>query len=439
MDYLSDGISESLINSLSQLPGVKVIARSSAFKYKDTEVDLKDVAKALGVEAILTGRVTQRGDNLLISVELVNASDKTQMWGEQYNRKPTDLLQVQAEISREIADRLRLRLSEVQQRQLARPTSVNPLAYEMLLKGRFYWNKGGNEDRTKAIEYHQQAIAIDPDYALAHAELANAYSILGHDGVIDPQEGVRKAKEEAVKALAIDGDLAEGHKALAFNEQLAWNWDEAEREYKRAIELNPNDADAHAYYSTFLSLLGRREQATGEAKRAKELDPISIRINISVFVTLFNCRQYDQALDILKQMRELDPNHPLTPLYLGYTYAAMGRYPEAIAVFRGGMSADETDASGRISLACAYARAGQREEAQKILRELLKSKQYVSPAELAILYAGLSEKDQAFLSLERAYEAHDVQLQYLNADPHFDSLRSDPRFADLIRRMRLPQ
>ena len=439
MDYLSDGISESLINSLSQLPGVTVIARSSAFKYKDTEVDLKDVAKALGVEAILTGRITQRGDNLLISVELVNASDKTQMWGEQYNRKPTDLLQVQAEISREIAYRLRLRLSEVQQRQLAKPTSVNPAAYEMLLKGRFYWNKGGNEDRKKAIEYHQQAIAIDPNYALAYAELANAYSILGNDGVIDPQEGVHKAEEAAVKALELDGDLAEAHKALAYNKQLAWDWAEAEREYKRAIELNPNYADAHAYYSTFLSLLGRREQAIGEAKRAKELDPISVRINISVFVTLFNCRQYDQALDILKQMRELDPNHPLTHLYSGYTYAAMGRYPEAIAAYKEGMSPGETDASGRISLGYAYAKAGQREEAQTILRELQKSKQYVSPAELAILYAGLSEKDQAFLSLERAYEVHDVQLQYLNADSHFDSLRSDPRFADLIRRMRLPQ
>jgi serine/threonine protein kinase/Tfp pilus assembly protein PilF len=437
MDYLSDGISESLINSLSQLPGVKVIARSSAFKYKGTEVDLKEVAQALGVDAILTGRVTQRGDNLSISVELVNASDKTQMWGHQYNRKPTDLLQVQAEISREIAESLRLRLSADQQRQLAGRSIVEPVAYEMLLKGRFYWNKGGDDDRKKAIDYYQKAIAIDPNYALAYAELANAYSILGNDGVIDPQEAVRKAEESATKALELDGELAEAHKALAYNKQLAWDWAEAEREYKRAIELNPNYADAHASYSTFLSLLGRREQAIGEAKRAKELDPISVLINIGVFVTLFNCREYEQALDVLKQMHELDPNHPLTHIYSGYTYSAMGRYPEAIAAYK--ERPGDMDVSGQIYLGYAYAKAGQREEAQAILSELQKTKQYVSPAELAILYVGLGEKDQAFLSLERAYEAHDVQLQYLNADPHFDSLRSDPRFANLVRRMRFPQ
>jgi TolB-like protein/Flp pilus assembly protein TadD len=437
MDYLSDGISESLINSLSQLPGVKVIARSSAFKYKDTEVDLKEVAKALGVDAILTGRVTQRGENLSISVELVNASDKTQMWGEQYNRKPTDLLQVQAEISREIADRLRLRLSADQQRQLAKRSIVNPVAYEMLLRGRFYWNKGGNEDRKKAIDYYQQAIAIDPNYALAYAELANAYSILGNDGVIVPQEAVHKAEEAAVKALELDEDLAEAHEALAYNKQLAWDWAGAEREYKRAIELNPNYADAHASYGTFLSLLGRYEQAIAEARRAKELDPISIRINIGVCLTLLNSRQYDQALDILKQMHELDPNHPLTHIYSGYAYASLGRYPEAIAAYKEGMRLHGTDTSGKIYLGYAYAKVGQREEAQAILSELQRTKQYVSPAELAILYAGLSEKDQAFLSLERGYEAHDVQLQYLNADRHFDSLRSDPRFQDLMRRIGL--
>nr|ART37369.1 E55 [uncultured bacterium] len=439
MDYLSDGISESLINSLSQLPGVKVIARSSAFKYKGTEVDLKEVAKALGVDAILIGRVTQHGETLSISVELVNATDKTQMWGEQYNRKPTDLLQVQAEISREIADSLRLRLNADQQRQLAKRSIVKPGAYEMLLKGRFYWNKGGNEDRKKAIDYYQQAIVMDPNYALAYAELANAYNILGNDGAIDPQEAIRDAEDAAVKALALDGDLAEAHKALAYNKQLAWDWAGAEREYKRAIELNPNYADAHASYGTFLSLFGRCEQAIAEAKRAKELDPISIGINIGVFGALFNCRQYDQALEILKQMHELEPNHPLTHIYTGYTYASMGRYPEAIAAYKAGVGPGDPEVSEAIYLGYAYAMAGQRGEAQAILNERQKTKQYVSPAELAILYAALSEKDEAFLSLEKAFRAHDVQLQYLNSDPHFDRLRSDPRFADLMRRMRFPQ
>jgi TolB-like protein/DNA-binding winged helix-turn-helix (wHTH) protein/Tfp pilus assembly protein PilF len=438
-EYLSDGISESLINSLSQLPGLKVIARSSSFKYKGKELDLNETARTLGVEAILTGRVSQRDDRLVISVELVDARDKTQLWGEQYNRKATDLLQVQEEISHEIAEKLRLRLNAGERPQLAMSRTVNPQAYELLLRGRFHFNKGSDEGRKNAVDYYHQAIAIDPNYAPAYAELAYAYSILGHDGVISAKEALGQAEAAAVKAIELDEGLPEAHQALAYNKQLAWDWSEAERQYKRAIELNPNYALAHASYSLFLALMGRHEQATGEAKRAKELDPVSIRTNIWVFNTYIIGRRYDQALEILKQMYELDPNHPLTQIYFGGLYTAMGRYAEAIDTFKKVNKLGDNTPSIRIYLGLTYAKAGQRDKARAYLNELQRTKEYVSPTELATLCAALGENNQAFESLEKAYSEHDVQLQYLTADPFLDSLRSDARYQNLVERVGLSQ
>jgi TolB-like protein/DNA-binding winged helix-turn-helix (wHTH) protein/Tfp pilus assembly protein PilF len=438
-EYLSDGISESLINSLSQLPGLKVIARGSSFTYKGKNIEITEVAQTLGVEAILTGRVSQRGDNLIINVELVDARDKTQIWGEQYNREATDLLQVQEEISREIAEKLRLRLNAGERRQLAISKTVNPRAYELLLRGRFHFNKGSNEARKDAIDYYHQAIAIDPNYAPAYAELAYAYSILGHDGVIAAKAALGQAEAAAVKALELDEGLPEAHQCLAYNRQLAWDWSEAERQYKRAIELNPNYALARASYSGFLALMGRHEQAAGEAKRAKELDPVSIRTNIWVYNTYLFGRRYDQALEILKQMYELDPNHPLTQIYFGGIYTAMGRYSEAIDAFKKVNKLGDNTPSIRIYLGLAYAKAGQRDKARAYLNELQRTKEYVSPTELATLYAALGENDQAFASLERAYSEHDIQMQYLGVDPFLDNLRSDVRYTDLMRRVGLPQ
>ena len=438
-EYLSDGISESLINILSQLPGLKVIAASSSFRYKGTDVDVQEVAQALGVEAVVTGRVSQRGDELIINVELVDARDKTQMWGEQYTRKATDLLAMQSEMSREIAEKLRLRLSASERQHLARRETSNPLAYELLLRGRFNFNKGADEARKNAVDYYNQAIAIDPNYAPAYAELAYAYSILGNDGVIDPKEAVLKAEAAAVRALELDGGLAEAHQALAYNKQLAWDWAGAEREYQRAVGVNPNYAQGYASYSVFLSMMGRHEEAIAEARRAKELDPLSIRIDIWVFNTLFFARRYDEAREVLKQMRELDAHHPLILYYVAQTSIATGQYTEAIAAYKEGIKLGDDTASTRIYLGHAYARAGQLEKARAILDELQRTKQYVSPAELAVLYVGLGEREQAFASLERAYAAHDLQLQYLGVDPTLDPLRSDPRFAELMRRVGLSQ
>jgi TolB-like protein/DNA-binding winged helix-turn-helix (wHTH) protein/Tfp pilus assembly protein PilF len=438
-EYLSDGISESLINNLSQLPGLKVIASSSSFKYKGKELDLNETARTLGVEAILTGRVSQRGDSLVISVELVDARDKTQLWGEQYNRKATDLLQVQEEISREIAEKLRLRLNAGERPQLAMSKTVNPQAYELLLRGRFHFNKGSGEGRRNAVDYYHQAIAIDPNYGPAYAELAYAYSILGHDGVIAAKEALGQAEIAAVRAIELDEGLPEAHQALAYSKQLAWDWAGAERQYKRAIELNPNYALAHASYSGFLALMGRQEQAAGEAKRAKELDPFSIRTNIWVFNTYVSGRRYNQAFEILKQMYELDPNHPLTQIYFGFLDTAMGRYVEGIDAFKKVNKLGDNSPSIRIYLGFAYAKAGQRDKARAYLNELQRTKEYVSPTELATLYAALGENDKAFESLEKAYSTHDIQLQYLGVDPFLESLRSDERYPDLMRRLGLPQ
>ena len=438
-EYLSDGISESLINSLSQLPGVKVIARSSSFRYRGKEVDPQEVANALGVEAILTGRVVQRGDNLLISAELVKAIDKTQVWGEQYNRKATDVLQVQSEISSEIAEKLRLRLTASARQQLAKSETMNPQAYELLLQALFYRNKGGSENDKKAIEYLSQATAVDPAYATAYAQLSESYRGLAVQGVLDPKDGIPQAKAAARKALELDESLADAHYAQAGLELDGWDWATAEREYKRAIELNPNLAKAHAGYSQYFSVTGRHEQAIAEIKRTRELDPLSPLGKAAVGERLRNARQYDQAIEALKTSLERHQNFPNMHRSLGRVYAAKGQYAEAIAAYQEAIRLGQDTSIMGIYLGTAYALGGERERARAILKRLQTSNQYVSPAKLAVLYAALGERDQAFASLERAYAVRDLQMQFLGVDPDYDSLRSDPRFPDLLRRVGLPQ
>ena len=439
MEYLSDGISESLIDNLSELPGVKVIARSSSFKYKGKEVDPQEVAKALNVQAVVAGRVLQRGDGLQISAELINASDKTQLWGAQYNRKSSDLLNVQSEISGEIAEKLRLKLTSAQQQQLARRATTNPEAYELVLKGRFVGHKGVTEGRKKAHEYFQQAIALDPNYALAYAELSGSYKQLVVNGILDQKEAMPKAEAAVRKALELDENLAEAHLAFAVLKEDAWDWAAAEREFKRAIELNPNLARAHDRYSYYLSVMGRHEQAMAEIIRARELDPLSLPINMGVAYRFYFARQYDQAIEVLKKTLELDQNYPNAQITLGYTYMAKGMYPQAVAAYQEAIRLGDDSMSTKIYLGAAYAKGGERDKAQAILKRLQTSEGYVSPGELAILYTALGEREQAFASLEKAYAAHDSQLQFLGIAPEFDGLRSDPHFQDLVRRVGLPQ
>lgn len=438
-EYLSDGISESLINSLSQLPGVKVIARSSSFKYQGKEIDPQEVAKSLGVSGIVTGRVTQVGANLLISVELMDARDKSQVWGAQYNRPAVDLLAVQSEISKEIAENLKLRLTSVERSQLDKVATANPQAYELLLKGRFYWRKGGDENQKQAVEYFQQAIAVDPSYALAHADLSVGYSNLVYNSLLDPKEFTPKAESEARAALALDERLADAHLALANLKTNAWEWATAENEYKRAIELNPNHADARRWHAVYLTVMKQSEQAIAEVKRAVELDPLSLQMRADVGFNLLFAHRYDEALEAVQKALDLDPSFALGYSYLGYIYVAKGMYAEAIASHQEAIKRGSKGPSSYVYLGAAYARAGDTARARAILRQLQASKEYVSPGELATLYASLGDREEAFASLDRAYAAHDLQLQYLGSDSGYDPLRSDPRFANLLRKVGIPQ
>jgi TolB-like protein/DNA-binding winged helix-turn-helix (wHTH) protein/Flp pilus assembly protein TadD len=437
-EYLSDGISESLINSLSQLPELKVIARSSSFKYKGKEVDLQEVARSLNVKAILTGRVLRHGDQLRISVELVNARDKMQMWGEQYNRDAKDLLAGQAEISKEIARKLHLRLTAGEQQQLARRETVNPGAYEMLLKGRFYMSKT-TESQKQAIEYFKQAIAIDPSYALAYANLSSAYSGLVNTNVLDPKEFTPKAEAAAYKALELDESLPEAHLAMAGSKFFAWEWAAAEREFKRAIELNPNHAGAHSAYMIYLTIQGRNEQALAEAKRARELDPLSPGIKTADVYSLLLERRNDEAIEAVKKLLEQDQSNPNLHALLGFTYESKGLYTEAIPPYQEAIKLGDNSGDTQFYLGVAYAKTGETEKARVILKRLKTGKEYISSVILALFQFSLGERDQAFALLERAFSAHDQQLVWIGIEGSHDSLlRSDPRFQDLLRRIGLP-
>lgn len=435
LDYLSDGLSESLIDRLAQLSQLKVIARSSSFKYRGQNIDLQDAAAKLGVQAIVTGRVAQRGDSLIIRVEMIDTRDNRQLWSDNFTRKLSDAQKLQTDISREITENLHLRLSGAQTRQLAKQETTNPQAYELLLKGRFYALKIGKEDQKKGIEYYEQAIAVDPDYALAYAKLSDAYAIFGGN----PKEFIPKAQAAARKALELDENLADAHLAMARLYQMAWDWAAAEAAYKRTIELNPNLADARRIYAFYLGVVGRHDESIIEVKRARELDPMSLINSLSVANAFLFARRFDEAIAETEKLLELNENYRGAYYTLGFSYAAKGMYGEAIANYQEAMRRGGNSISGQIYLGAAYARSGEREKALDILKQLETSKEYVSPCELTVLYVALGEREKAFASFEKAYAARDSQLQFLKVDPAFDSLRDDARFQDLQRRVGLPQ
>lgn len=438
-EYLSDGISESLINSLSQLPQLKVIARTSTFRYKGKEIDPEEVAKSLGVGAIVTGRVVQRGDELQVSVELMNVRDKTQMWGEQYSRRATDLQAVQAEIARTISEKLRLRLTGAQERQLAKRATQNPEAYQLYLNGLFHQRKGNNvENYKKALDYFTQAVALDPKFALAYTGMPFAYLNLATSGE-NPAEMLAKARAAAQMALELDDSLAEAHHALAIIKRNEWDWSGAENGFRRAIELNPNLASAHGNYANYLSIMGRTGEALAGIRRAQELDPLRFGFKSVEGAILYRARRYDEAIQVYQDVIKVQPDDANAHVYLGYTHAAKGQYAEAVAGYQKNISLNGETTGTLCFLGYAYARSGKRGEALAVLDKLKATKEHVSPAELAILHVGLGDKEAALESLERAYQAHDLQMQFLKVDPHYDDLRSEARFQDLMRRVGLPQ
>jgi serine/threonine-protein kinase len=437
-EYLSDGITESLIDNLSQLPQLKVIARSSSFKYKGKEIDPEEVAKTLGVAAIVTGRIIQHGEDLQIGVELTNALDKTQIWGEQYNRRAEDLQAVQAEIAHTISEKLRLRLTGAQEQRLTKQATTNPQAYQLYLNGVFYFRKGNIENFQKALDYYNQAVTLDPKFALAYADMPAVYANLTASGA-DPKELLAKAKRAAQKALELDETLAEAHSGLATIERDEWDWPGAEKEFRRAIELNPNLAAAHSGYAIYLSQAGRASEALAEIKRAEELDPLRVGFRTNEALDLYFARRYDEAIQVLQDVIKTQPDFSNAHAFLGYTYAAKGQYAEAIKEYRQDISLDGETTSTLCYLGYALAMSGKRDEAQAVLNKLKATKEYVSPGELAALQTGLGDKEAALQSLERAYTEHDLQMQYLKVEPHYDALRPDPRFQELLRRMNFPQ
>jgi TolB-like protein/Tfp pilus assembly protein PilF len=436
VEYLSDGITESLINSLSQLPNLSVKARSTVFHYKGKDVTPQQVASELSVQAVLNGRVTQRGDQLTLSLELVDARTGDQIWGEQYNRKTSDLVSLQSEIARDVSNKLRMKLSGTDEQKLTKKYTANPEAYQLYLKGRFYWNQRTGEALKKSIEYFNQAVEKDPSYALAYAGLADAYSLLPAYSAGSPQESHPQARAAARRAAALDDALAEAHTSLAvlFNDE--WNLPESYREFQRAIDLNPNYPTAHHWYGNALLATGRFDEAIAEGKRAQELDPLSLIINADLGYDYIYARQYDKAIEQLRKTIEMDQSFYYAHRELGQAYELEGSFPEAIAEYQKASQLNNDPAL--LALLChVYAASGQRDEALKTLNQLteIARQRYVSAYAWAIVYAGLGNKDEAFDWLEKGYQERAAVMVRLNIEPYFDILRSDARFADLVRRV----
>ncbi len=439
-EYLSDGMTEGVINTLSQLPNLKVKSLSSVRRYKGREADAQVVARELSVRALLTGRVFQRGDNLSISVELVDARDNNHLWGAQYNRKLSEILAVQEDISRAISEKLRLRLTGKQIQLLAKRSTENTEAYQVYLKGRHYWGKWTEEGFTKGVDYFEQAIEKDPKFALAHAGVADSYSLLAWSGMVPPREGYPKAKAEAIKALEFDDTLAEAHASLALvRECYDWDWTGAEQEFRRAIELDSNYATAHEWYGNYLAEMGRFDEAFQEIRRAQELDPLSLIVNRDAGQALYYARKYDQAIEQLRKTLEMDPNFAPARVTLELVYEERGMYKEVVAEWQKALTlSGNTELAA--DLAQEYTASGYKGILQKWLegsKEVAK-RRYFSSYTIAMTYARLGEKDQAFQWLEKSYEDRDSRLVSLRVEPMFDSLRSDPRFQDLLLRIGFP-
>jgi len=439
-DYLSDGLADSLIYRLSQLPNLKVSPTSSVMRYKGKETDVARIANELQVDAVMSGRLMQRGDDLSISVQLIDSRNNKLVWAEQYERKMSDLLATQREIALSIAQKLELKLSGGESIGITKHYTDSNEAYQFYLKGRFYWNKRTGENLKKAIEQFQQAADKDSNFALAYAGLADCYSLLDEYAGVPSSETLPKAKAAASRALQIDDSLAEAHTSVAYVNFNSWQFDEAEKEYKRAIELNPNYANAHHWYSAYLRTAGRLQEAMAEMKRAQQLDPLSsiINANIGNLYVLLN-GDLNAAIEEYKKVIELDPNFPRAHEDLGAAYLKLGRGQEAIAELQKAVEASGRGAKELGYLGYGYAVVGKRAEAMAILKELeARYSRHESPGMyLAVVCDGLQERDEAFAWLEKDFQAHVGMLCDVALYLQYESLRDDPRYMNLLRRMGL--
>jgi TolB-like protein len=440
VEYLSDGITESIINSLSQLPQLRVMARSIVFRYRGREADPQEVGRELQVRAVMLGRILNLDDKLIVRTELVDVEDGSQLWGEQYNRDLSDLLDVQENIAGQISEKLRLKLTGEEQRRLAKHYTESTEAYQLYLKGRYHLDKRTAKAYERAIEYFEQAIALDPVYALAYSGLADAYSLFEYYGLRPPSETMPKAKAAALRAVEIDDTLAEGHTSLGCVKLIYdRDWEGARLAFERAIELNPKYAHAHHWYSHYWLSVGRFEESLVASKRALELEPLDLVINLHLGVHYIYARQFEEAIEQIRLTLDMDRNFYFARLYLGMAYAHVGDFARAADELRqANLIEDNPPALG--FLGYVYASWGKTDEAREILDELKErlEQEYVPPYDIGLIHAGLGERDEALSWFEKAYQVRNEWLSWVKVAPELDGLRPDPRFTELLRRMRLP-
>jgi TolB-like protein/Tfp pilus assembly protein PilF len=433
--YFSEGIQDEILTRLAKIAELKVISRTSTHRFKSSPDNLPQIAQQLGVANILEGSVQKAGNQVRVNVQLIDAARDVHLWAESFDRDIADIFKVESDISESIANALRARLTGSEKEAITKAPTVSVEAHESYIKGRFFWNKRTGSDLRTAIDYFNQAIEEDPNYALAYAGLADCYSRFSFDvGSLSPKESMPKAKAAAVKAIELDDTLAEAHTSLAFvMMNYDWDWAGAGKEFKRAIELNSNYDVAHHWYSHYLTALGRTQESLVESKRALELDQLGLNINVHLGWHYLYGRQYDLAIEQFRKTLEMDPNYGLTHWYLGLSYEQKAMYPEAAAELGKAKELLKGNMILHGDLGHLYAVSGKRNEAQKILDELQKSskQQYDWPYQIALIYAGVGEKDRALEWLQKAYEARSDLLIYLRVEPRLDSLHSDPRFEKL--------
>jgi len=440
-EYLSDGITETLINNLSQIWNLRVVARSTVFRYKGKDIDPQKAGNDLHVRAVVSGRLLQRGNTLIVRAELMNVATGGQLWGGQYNRKPEDVFALQDDLSREISEKLRLQLTGEERQRLTKRYTEDSEAYRLYLKGRYHWNKRSPEGLQKAVEYFQQALDKDPAYSLAYAGLADTYAYLSFFNVVAPREAMPKAKTAAVKGLEIDKALAEAHVSLGYiSFTYDGDWPAAGKHFEQALALNPAYTRGHTFYPFFLSSIGRSEEALEVAKGALDLDPASPAVSHSLAVQLYLARKFDRAIEQAHDTLEMDANFAISYAVLGEVYLSKGMYREGLSELEKYSALSRSGAASLALLGYSHARLGERKESLQVIEALkAASKQSFVPALfVALVYAGLEDKDQAFTWLEKAYEERFNRLAYLKVEALWDPLRSDPRFADLLRRVGIP-
>jgi len=438
-EYFADGMTDELISDLGQISALRVISRTSMMQYKGVRKPLPQIARELNVDAVVEGTVLRSGDQVRITVQLIQARDDRHLWSHSYEGELRDALALQNKVASAIAQQIQVNLKPMEQVALKKEKAVNPEANEAYLKGRYFWNKRTEDGLRKAIDYFNQAIEKDPTYAPAYTGLADSYALLGdwEYGGMAPKEAFPRAEEAATKALQLDDTLSEAHTSLAFCRDLYdWNWDSAETEFKQAIELNPGYATAHHWYSWHLAVLGRTDEAIAEMRKAAALDPLSLIISADLAEVLLVARQFDQSIQQSLSTIALDPNFAVAHYQLGQAYVQNLKYSDAIKEFQRAIELSGADTTFASNLAYVYALAGRKREAVKILNDQKnRDHGFSNSAEIALIYVGLGNNDQAMTWLERAYEERFNPS--ILARPSFDPLRSDKRFQDLMHRIGL--